>query len=136
MRGSATIDLGRGEVAHAVILGPARTADPRLQSTGLLALVSGPMAMRMGSGTVAPATLAAGPSATGVILPRAALLRTAGQTFAYVRQGPTAFARRAVVDAIPDPAGLFAPAGFQPGEPVVVKGAAELFAAESAPKAN
>lgn len=131
LTGTATIDLGPSGLARAAILGPARVGDPRLQSTGLLALVSGPQALRMASGTVAPATLAAGSSASGVIVPRAALLRTAGKTFAYVRRDPASFERRAVTGGVPDPAGLFVTAGFRAGELVVTKGAAQLFAAET-----
>jgi hypothetical protein len=130
-RGTAVIDLGPAGTARAAILGPARVGDPRLQSTGLLALVSGPQAMRMGSGTVALATLASGAEVAGVVIPRAALLRTAGQTYAYVRRDAGSFERRPIVGAIADPAGLFVPAGFRPGEPVVVKGASQLFAAET-----
>jgi hypothetical protein len=131
LRGTASIDLGGGQVARAAILGPARVGDPRLQSTGLLALVTGPQAMALGVGTVAPATLATGGGSIGVMIPRSALLRTAGQTFAYVRRDAGSFERRAIVGGVSDPAGLFAPRGFQPGEPVVVKGAAQLFAAET-----
>lgn len=131
LTGTATIDLGPSGLAHAAILGPARVGDPRLQSTGLLALVSGPQALRMASGTVAPATLAAGASARGVIVPRAALLRTAGQTFAYVRRDAASFERRVVTGGAPDPAGLFVATGFRAGELVVTKGAAQLFASET-----
>jgi hypothetical protein len=131
LRGVARIDLGPAGAARAVILGPARAGDPRLQSTGLLALVTGPQALRMGSGTVAPATLAAEAEAVGVIVPRVALLRTGGQTFAYVRRNAVTFERRPVVGGLSDPAGLFVAGGFRPGEPVVVKGAAQLFAAET-----
>jgi hypothetical protein len=92
--------------------------------------------MRMGSGTVAPATLAAGAETTGVIVPRAALLRTAGQTFAYVRRDATTFERRPIVGGLSDPAGLFVAGGFRPGEPVVVQGASQLFAAETPAKAE
>lgn len=136
LRGAAVIDLGLAGTARAVILGPARVGDPRLQSTGLLGLVSGSQAMRMGSGTVAPATLAAGVETTGVIVPRAALLRTAGQTFAYVRRDAGSFERRPIVGGLPDPAGLFVAGAFRPGDPVVVKGAAQLFAAETPAKAE
>jgi hypothetical protein len=130
--GTATIDLGAGRLARAEILGPTRTGDPRLQSTGVLALVSGPQALQLGAGTVAPATVAAGQGAEGVLIPRAALLRTAGQTFAYVRRGAGDFERRAVVAGLSDPEGLFVTSGFKAGEPVVTTGAAQLFAAQTA----
>jgi len=91
LRGTATLDLGPSGFAHATILGPARVGDPRLQSTGLLAVVTGAQALRMGSGAVLPATIAEGAAAVGVTIPRGALLRTAGQTFAYVRRDGASF---------------------------------------------
>jgi hypothetical protein len=71
-----------------------------------------------------------------VIVPRAALLRTAGQTFAYIRRDGATFERRPVVGGLADPVGLFVSAGFRPGESVVIKGAAQLFAAETPAKAE
>ena len=136
LKGAATIDLGAGGSAHAAILGPARVGDARLQSTGLLALVTGPQAMRMASGTLAPATIAAGPTLTGAVIPRSALLRTGGETFAYVRRDAGNFERRPVVDGAADPQGLVVTGGFRPGEQVVIKGAAQLFAAETPAKAE
>jgi hypothetical protein len=130
-RGSATLDLGPSGRAIATILGPTRSGDPRLQSTGLLGLVRGPAALQLGAGTVAPATIAAGAATSGVVIPRAALLRTAGQTYAYVRRDAGSFERRTVVGGQADPAGLFVVGGFRAGEQVVVTGASQLFAAET-----
>jgi hypothetical protein len=132
-RGSAEIDLGVAGRARATILGPARVGDPRLQSTGALALVTGRAALQFGAGTVAPAVIGAGPDTAGVLIPRAALLRSGGQTFVYIRRDATDFERRALSGALSDPAGLFAPTGFRPGEAVVVSGASQLFAAQTAP---
>ncbi|MGZ3403972.1 MAG: hypothetical protein ACXWKN_13035 [Phenylobacterium sp.] len=133
MRGSAEIDLGSGGRAHAAILGPTRTGDPRLQSTGLLALVTGPQAMQLGVGTVAPATLALGAGGEGVMIPRAALLRTGGRTVVYVRRDATDFEQRAVSGGMSDPQGLFVASGFRAGEVVVTTGAAQLYAAQNKP---
>lgn len=131
-RGSAEIDLGAGGRTRAAILGPARVGDPRLQSTGVLGLVSGPQAVQFGMGTVAPATIGAGAPVEGVIIPRAALLRNAGQTFVYIRRDATSFERRAAPAGLSDPAGIFVTSGFRAGEAVVTAGAAQLFAAQSA----
>jgi hypothetical protein len=130
LKGSVAIDLGSVGTAYAVILGPTRVGDPRLQSTGVLALVSGAQAVHFGVGTTAPASIALGAGVEGVVLPRAALLRTAGQTFVYIRKDAGSFERRPVTGGIPDPQGLFAPRGFRPGETVAVAGASQLFAAE------
>jgi len=132
-RGTAEIDLGANGRARAAILGPARAGDPRLQSTGVLALVRGPQAMQFGVGTVAPAAIDQGVAADGVVIPRAALLRNGGQTFVYIRRDAADFERRPVPAGLTDPEGLFVSGGFRPGELVVTTGAAQLFAAQSAP---
>lgn len=132
----ADIDLGQGSTVRAVVLGPARTSDPRLQSTGLIAQVSGPAAARLGTGLTAPVRLATGTGAVGVIVPRSALLRTGGQTVAYVRRDAASFERRVIVNGISQPDGLFVSAGFAPGEAVVTQGAQALFAAQNPPPAE
>lgn len=129
---SAELDLGAHGRARAAVLGPARAGDPRATTPGLLALVSGPAAAWVGTGTVIPVSFI-NVGASGVLIPRGALLRTAGQTFAYVRRGDEQFERRPVADGLSQAEGLFAPRGFQPGETVVVSGAAKLFAAEKTP---
>ena len=131
-RGSATLDLGPDGRATVTLLGRTRSGDPRLQSTGYLGLVRGPAAMRLGVGSVAPASLMAGASATGVVIPRSALLRTGGQTYAYVRRNAGAFERRPLLHPQSGPAGLFVAVGFRPGDQVVTAGGAQLFAAEAA----
>jgi hypothetical protein len=128
--GSAVLELGGGVRAFATLMGPTRTGDPRLQSTGVLGLVRGPASLQLGVGTVTPVSLASAGRA-GVVVPRAALLRIAGQTFAYIRRDAGSFERRPLSGATPDPAGLFVAAGFRPGDAVVVSGAAQLFAAET-----
>jgi hypothetical protein len=135
-RGSASVDLGPGGVAHATILGAARVSDPRLMTAGVLALISGPQALRLGIGATAPASFAAGGAQDGVVIPREALMRHGGQTWAFVRRDAGAFERRAVIGGVSDPAGLFVAAGFRPGEAVVVKGAVQLFAAETPSQAE
>ena len=129
---TAELDLGPRGRLRATILGPARGGDPRATSPGLLALVNGPAAAWVGVGTPIPAAFT-GTGASGVVIPREALLRTAGQTFAYVRRGPDQFERRPIVDGVSEATGLFAPRDFRPGEAVVVSGAAKLFAAEKTP---
>ncbi|PTS83190.1 hypothetical protein [Caulobacter sp. HMWF009] len=131
---SARMQLGSGETVNIAILGPARTADPRVQTGGLMGVVRGDAAARMGVGLSAPVTLSGGDGHSGVVVPRGALIRTGGQTFAYVRKDATHFERRALVAAAPLAEGLFSAGGFKPGEAVVVSGASALLAAESAPK--
>lgn len=126
--------LSRGEMINVTILGPARTADPRVQTGGVIGVVRGSAAARLGVGLSAPVTLSGGAGSQGVIVPRGALIRTAGQTFAYVRKDATHFERRALVAATAQDEGLFSARGFTPGEAVVVSGASALLAAETVPK--
>lgn len=128
--GSALLDLG-GSKAVASLIGPARSGDARLQSAGVLGIVRGAQALQLGTGMVAPASFQLGAASVGVVIPRAALLRTGGETFAYVRRDATSFERRQVAGGQSDPAGFFVTAGFRAGEAVVVSGAAQLFAAET-----
>jgi hypothetical protein len=121
---------------RAVVLGPARTAEARLISSGLLAEVAGPAAASLSVGFTARARLEAGSARTGVILPREALIRSDGGTWAYVRKGPDSFERRAVESPAPADGGLFVAKGFAPGEQVVTTGAGAVFAAEHAPAAE
>ncbi|GGL10336.1 hypothetical protein [Caulobacter rhizosphaerae] len=132
----ARMQLSGGEMVDVAILGVARTADPRVQTGGLIGVVRGPVAARLGVGMSAPVTLSGAAGGAGVLVPRSALIRTAGQTFAYVRKDATHFERRALVAPTSQPEGLFSASGFAPGEPVVVSGASALLAAETAPKAE
>ncbi|WP_374571211.1 hypothetical protein [Phenylobacterium sp.] len=120
-----------GPAITARVLGPLRTADPRLQSPGWLALVRGPAARNLAAGQVVPAVLAGGSAGRGVIVPRSALMRGAGETFVYVRRDAGAFERRVLAGGQSTPNGLFVTGGVRPGEAVVVEGAAKLLAAGS-----
>jgi len=123
------IDIGSGSV-HAPVIGPSRNAEPRLQSSGLIALVTGPQAILFSIGLTQSARIDQPSSQTGVLLPRTALIRYQGLDWAYVRRGPGQFERRQVSGPTPEKDGDFVAQGFQPGEQVAVQGVAALFAAE------
>jgi hypothetical protein len=125
------IDLGGLGSVHARVLGAARAADPHLLSPGLIAKASGANTRFLGVGLAVPVKLTTAAAVTGVVAPRDALLRSQGKTWVYVRTGAESFLRKPVEDARPDDKGLFAPAGLQPGQQVVTRGAAALFAAET-----
>ena len=126
---------GLGTV-HVTILGSARTADTRLGSPGLIGQVTGSMAERLAAGLTAPVRLSLPLKGSGVVIPRAALLRTAGQTWVYVKLSPTIFERRAVVIGQATEAGLVARSGLVSGETLVVQGASMLLSAETAGTAS
>jgi hypothetical protein len=125
------LDLGPLGSVRATVLGTARNADPKLLSPGLIATARGPGVRSLSIGLSTPVKLQASAPVKGVVAPRAALLRSDGKTWIYVRTGPETFLRREVEDGRGDPAGLFAPAGLKAGEQVVTQGAAALFAAET-----
>jgi hypothetical protein len=124
-----SLDLGELGAVAATILGPARAADPRLQSPGLIARVSGAKAGLLSTGLSVPAKIGS-TARPGVAIPAAAVLRVSGGTWAYVQTGPGRFVRRQLGGTIPMPGALFAASGVGPGERVVTNGAAALYAAE------
>jgi hypothetical protein len=125
------LDLGALGRVRASVIGPARAADPRLISPGVVAAARGPGVRSLSIGLSSPVKLQVSAPTTGVIAPRAALIRSKGRTWVYLRTGADTFLRKEVEDGRSDAAGLFAPAGFKPGEQVVTQGAAAVFAAET-----
>jgi len=117
-------------VMQAKVLGMLPVADPRLQTRGVLAELSGSQA-QLAVGQMLSAQLPAPASPAGVILPRGALLREGSQVWAYVQTGPTTFVRREVTGFQPLTAGWFVSGGFAPGERVVASGAAALLGVEA-----
>ncbi len=123
------IDIGDGSVRGRV-LGPARAAEPRLQSSGLIVEVDGKQAILLSVGLTQSAHIESTKPRTGVVVPRAAVVRLLGSLWAYVQTGPDMFERRLIPDPVAEADGFFVPSGFARGERVVVRGAAALFAAE------
>jgi hypothetical protein len=131
-----TLDLGPSGLVNAVVLGPARTSDTRLQSTGLIVQVTGRAAAQLGAGLTVPVRISAGAAANGVVLPRSALLRVEGHTVVYVRKDAESFEQRVAENGVSDPAGLFVATGFRPGEAVAVQGGMAIYAAQNPPAAE
>ena len=123
------LDLGDLGTVGATILGPARAADPRLQSPGLLAQVSGPKAGLFSTGLSVPAKLS-GSASAGVFVPGTAVLRLDGATWVYRQTAPGKFSRALLAGVIAVPGGLFVTGGIHPGDAIVTSGAAALYAAE------
>jgi hypothetical protein len=126
---SVEIDIGDGQ-AHGELLGAARAAEPRLQSSGLIAVVRGKSAILLSVGLIQSAHINTPASSPGVVIPRSAVIRFNGSDWAYVRRGPQGFERRRLDTPVASEAGLFVTKGFSPGDELVVQGAAELFGAE------
>jgi hypothetical protein len=123
------VDVGDSS-ARGVVIGAARAAEPRLQSSGLIVEVTGPQALLLSVGLTQSAHIESSTPQSGVVLPRGSLIRFRGADWVYVRTGPTAFERRLAQDPAPEADGLFVAQGFASGDAVVTKGAQALFAAE------
>jgi hypothetical protein len=131
--GARTVDIDIGaDSAHGRVLGAARAAEPRLQSSGLIVEVTGKSAVLLSVGLTNSAHINSTDAVKGVLLPRSAVIRFEGSDWAYVRRGPTAFERRLLNAPIAQDQGLFVSGGFQSGDAVIVQGAAEVFAVERA----
>jgi hypothetical protein len=128
---SVKIDVGDNSVDGRV-LGPARAAEPRLQSSGLIVEVTGPSAILLSVGLTQSAHIDTSSALQGVGLPRESIIRYRGLVWTFVGHGGGRFERRLVENGVPEAGGLFAPNGFSPGEMVVVQGAGSLFAVELA----
>lgn len=71
-----------------------------------------------------------GNSQRGVVVPRSAIVRFAGRTWAYVDLGGDRFSRREVAPNHPTAAGWFIATGWSPGDRVVTIGAEALLSEE------
>jgi len=123
------VDVGDGSV-RGTVLGPARAAEPRLQSSGLIVEVTGPSAILLSVGLTQSAHIETKSPQTGVVVPRAAIIRFQGSDWVYVRSGSGAFERRLIASPIPEEDGFFVAQGLTEGDEVVTQGAASLFTAE------
>ena len=131
--GARAVDIDVGaDSAHGVVLGAARQAEPRLQSSGLIVEVKGKSAVLLSIGLIQSAHIKTSEAVSGVVVPRTAVIRFQGSDWAYVRAGPAAFERRLLDSPTVQDKGLFVATGVRPGDAVVVQGAAELFGAEQA----
>lgn len=125
------VTVGNPPVAITV-LGTAATSDARIQGAALLGVLRGLSAREAAAGRLLPARIAGGGRETGTILPAAAVVRTAGQLWAYVPKGAS-FERRALAGARPVDGGWFTTSGVRPGDKVVIKGAGALLGIENGP---
>jgi len=128
-----------GFQAQSALLQPgdvtARVLGPLPRSTSGLAggwLVEAP-----GTGLMPGMTLTArmhgGTGATGVLLPRSAVVRWNGVAWAYIATDATHFERRAVNAPTATAEGWIVGTPFKPGEKVVTRGAEALVALDAAP---
>jgi hypothetical protein len=123
------VDIGDDSV-RGPVLGPARTAESRLQSSGLIVEISGPSAILLSVGLTNSAHIESSSPQTGFVAPLASIIRYRGLDWVYVRTGPGSFERRMLESPVPAADGFFFTKGLADGDEVVTKGAAALFTAE------
>ena len=123
------IDIGDSS-ARGVVLGPARAAEPRLQSSGLIVKVTGPSAILLSVGLTQSAHIETTGSRSGFLVPRPAVIRFRGSQWVYTRAGPAAFQRTLLTAPVAEADGFFVPDGLTADSEVVTAGAAILFTAE------
>lgn len=125
-----SVRVGGDEGASMVrILGPAAAADAKLQTAGALAIVRGPLAQTMLTGRILPASMAGGAAKSGVVVPRAAIVRWQGARWVY-RQAGSGFERVELVGGEPTEAGWLVTEGLSAGDKIAIAGAGSLLAVE------
>jgi hypothetical protein len=108
----------------------AAAADPTTRGqTVLFRVGSTGFPLRPGAAITAYITIP-GPTRTGVVIPRTAVVRSEGRAWVYVQLGEPRFRRQAVSLDAPTPGGWFAASGVGPGDRVVVDGAQTLLSEE------
>lgn len=129
---AATLHLASGQEMAARVLGPLPRSVSGLAGGWLVAVDSGELT----PGMVLTANLQGiGAGASGVLLPRAAVVRWNGLAWAYVATDGTHFERRAVNALATTADGWVVGAPFKAGEKVVARGAEALIAQDVAPPA-
>ena len=123
------VDIGDDSV-RGPVLGPARAAEPRLQSSGLIVEIEGPQAILLSVGLTNSAHIESTSPQTGFVAPLASIIRYRGLDWVYVRTGPETFDRRMLQNPVPEADGFFVTQGFSAGDEVVTQGAGALFTAE------
>jgi len=119
------IDGGGGSIR---VIGPAAAADARLQSAGVLAILRGPVGGSATNGRILGVTIEQGGAASGVAVPRDAVLRWRGGLWVYRQAGPEMFTRVELVNARAITGGWFVESGLAPGSRVAIGAAGTLLA--------
>lgn len=114
------------------VLGAAATADSKLQSAGVLAVLNGPAVREVLAGRVLAVQTASGSAVSGVLVPRDAIVRYQGQMWVF-RQEAGKFEREALIGPLAIGDGWLVRSGLKPGDVIVIHGGVGLLALESRP---
>jgi multidrug efflux system membrane fusion protein len=113
----------------AELLGPAPATDPQMQGEGLLYLTRD-NSLHLAADAAITGYVALSGTLHGVLLPRAAVLRHAGETWVYLQTDETQFRRVAVALTHPTESGWMISEGLKSGDRVVTDGAQLLLSEE------
>ena len=115
------------ELFEAEFIGPATSIEPEFQGQAFLYLAT-QTKRRLAPGANLTAVLElSGNASPGVVVPRAAVVRSDGRGWTFVQTSDDTFTRREVALTRPTSDGWFVAEGFKPGEKVVVTGAQVLL---------
>jgi hypothetical protein len=131
--GRVFVELGDdADITTTELFGLSGTTDQRMQTIGLYCVVRGDQATALRPGRVLSGRIETDAAATGVVLPRSALIRSQGRVWVYLRTGEQDFVRREVVGGQPVADGWYVASGFEPGTEIVDEGAGSMVAFERA----
>ncbi len=125
------LELPAGGRASAGFVSTFPQVDPRVQGVSFLYLTERRPGLAPGANLVAHGR--AGGPRTGVVVPSSALVWTHGRAWAYIATAEGRFIRLPVATNIPTSGGWFVTRRLAPGEPVVTRGAEELWTIEMNP---
>lgn len=137
LQSGSVVRIGDGENAISVrVIGSAASADMKLQSAGVLAIVRGSAAQGLIAGRTLPAAVDSGIGQSGIVVPRDAIVRDRGGLWVYVQKSDKSFDRVELIDPRPVADGWFVPSGLASGTRIAIAGAGSLMAIERGGEAS
>lgn len=124
-----TVSTGQTSVP-ATYVSPAVRSDPHIQGRSWFYVAPGGSIV---PGMALDANVTQGATQQGVIVPRDAIVWSAGRSWVYAERAPNQFARLAVDASVPMGDGYFV-STITPGQKVVTSGAQQLLSEEAKPK--
>ena len=118
--------MGRAATRHAAY------GQARIQSASSFHLVkvTGKSSVLLSVGLTQSAHIDTSKHLKGVLVPRNAVVRYRGESWAYVQDEHGRFRRVLLQNIVPEDAGLFVSSGVSPNDEIVSEGSSALFAVE------
>jgi len=123
-----------GPAVSALLISSFPQTNPVIQGLNFLYVI--PARPGFAPGLNLSAEIPSGPARSGVVIPAAAVVWSAGEAWAYKETSPAHFERLPVPTNAPVAGGWFVTEGFAPGNQVVTRAAEELFSAEAQQSAS